>query len=38
MNGFPWLTVVTFLPLAGAVVLLAFPPARATRIRWWALR
>ncbi len=37
MNGFPWLTVVTFLPLAGAVVLLALPARSRTAIRWWAL-
>ena len=37
VNGFPWLTVVTFLPLAGAVVLLALPARSRTAIRWWAL-
>jgi NADH-quinone oxidoreductase subunit M len=35
--GFPWLTVVTFVPLAGAVVA-AFLPARAFNLhRLWAL-
>jgi NADH-quinone oxidoreductase subunit M len=35
--GFPWLTVVTFIPLAGAVVA-AFFPARALNLhRLWAL-
>src|SRR5207247_11201149 len=34
---FPWLTVVTFAPLAGAVPL-AFVPARASRVaKLWAL-
>jgi NADH-quinone oxidoreductase subunit M len=37
MPGFPWLTVVTFIPLAGAVVA-AFFPARALNLhRLWAL-
>jgi NADH-quinone oxidoreductase subunit M len=31
MNGFPWLTVVTFAPLAGAI-LLAMAPARALNL------
>src|SRR6266498_288141 len=36
-GGFPWLTVVTFVPLAGAVVA-AFLPARALNLhRLWAL-
>jgi NADH-quinone oxidoreductase subunit M len=35
--GFPWLTVITFLPLAGAVVMVGFPPTRAPLQRWWAL-
>jgi NADH-quinone oxidoreductase subunit M len=34
---FPWLTVVTFAPLAGAVVLLLFPPAQKKPQRIWAL-
>jgi NADH-quinone oxidoreductase subunit M len=37
VNGFPWLTVVTFLPLAGAVVLLALPARARALFRWWAL-
>ena len=37
MHGFPWLAVVTFAPLAGALVL-AFVPSRNTAaIRWWSL-
>src|SRR6266550_7469156 len=36
-GGFPWLTVVTFIPLAGAVAA-AFLPARALNLhRLWAL-
>jgi NADH-quinone oxidoreductase subunit M len=37
MNGFPWLTVVTFLPLAGGVILLLVPSRERTIVRWWAL-
>ena len=37
MPGFPWLTVITFAPLAGAVVLLAFPATALRQMRWWAL-
>jgi NADH-quinone oxidoreductase subunit M len=37
VSGFPWLSVVTFLPLAGAVVLLALPARSRTALRWWAL-
>jgi NADH-quinone oxidoreductase subunit M len=37
MTGFPWLTVITFLPLAGAVVLLVFPPTALRPMRWWSL-
>ena len=37
MEHVPWLTVVTFAPLAGAVPLAFFPP-RAVRLhRWWGL-
>lgn len=37
MDGFPWLTVVTFTPVAGAVVL-TLVPARAMNLhRLWAL-
>src|SRR2546426_535229 len=37
MHHFPWLTVVTFVPLAGAAVMSVFP-ARATNLhRLWAL-
>jgi NADH-quinone oxidoreductase subunit M len=37
VSGFPWLTAVTFLPVAGAVVLLALPARSRAAIRWWAL-
>ena len=37
MNGFPWLTVVTFAPLAGGVLLLAVPRRARHLFRWWAL-
>jgi NADH-quinone oxidoreductase subunit M len=37
MSGFPWLTVITFLPVAGAVVLLAFPATALRSMRWWSL-
>jgi NADH-quinone oxidoreductase subunit M len=37
MSGFPWLTVITFFPLAGAVVLFAFPPTALRAMRWWSL-
>jgi NADH-quinone oxidoreductase subunit M len=37
MSGFPWLTVVTFAPLAGAVVLLFIPSSAVRVLRWWAL-
>jgi len=35
--GFPWLTVVTFAPLAGGVLLLAVPRTARNVLRWWAL-
>jgi NADH-quinone oxidoreductase subunit M len=35
--GFPWLTVITFVPLAGAVVLLFLPSSRLRALQWWAL-
>jgi len=34
---FPWLTVVTFIPVGGAVVLAFFPPRAANLHRLWAL-
>jgi NADH-quinone oxidoreductase subunit M len=37
VTHFPWLTVVTFAPLAGGIVLLAIPRARPGFSRWWAL-
>jgi NADH-quinone oxidoreductase subunit M len=39
MNGFPWLTVVIFTPLAGAVVLACVPRGRVATgfAKWWAL-
>ena len=37
MHHFPWLTVVTFAPLGGAVVLAAFPSRALNLHRWWAL-
>jgi NADH-quinone oxidoreductase subunit M len=36
-DGFPWLTVVTFLPLAGAVAALFFPARALNMHRLWAL-
>jgi NADH-quinone oxidoreductase subunit M len=36
-GGFPWLTAVTFAPLAGAIVLVAFPPRALNLHRLWAL-
>lgn len=37
MNGFPWLSVVTFAPVAGAVVMLFVPRRSVALLRWWAL-
>ena len=37
MGGFPWLTVITFLPLAGAAALVAFPSTALRSMRWWSL-
>jgi len=37
VNGFPWLTVVTFAPLAGGVLMLAVPRQARNVLRWWAL-
>src|SRR5712692_2933826 len=37
MHHFPWLTVVTFAPLAGAVPLAFFPPRAHNVHRWWGL-
>ncbi|NKR29036.1 NADH-quinone oxidoreductase subunit M [Rhodococcus hoagii] len=37
MNGFPWLTALWLLPLAGAVVAAALPARRKTAARWLAL-
>ena len=37
MNGFPWLTAVTFAPLAGGVLMLAVPRTARNVLRWWAL-
>ena len=37
MNGFPWLTALWLLPLAGAVVAAALPARRRTAARWLAL-
>jgi NADH-quinone oxidoreductase subunit M len=37
VNGFPWLSVITFLPLAGGVVLLVLPARARGAFRWWAL-
>jgi len=37
VNGFPWLSVVTFAPLAGGVVMLLVPRGRRNVLRWWAL-
>jgi NADH-quinone oxidoreductase subunit M len=37
VDHFPWLTVVTFAPLAGAVVMLAFPARALNLHRLWAL-
>ena len=37
MNGFPWLSVVTFAPLAGGVLMLLLPRHRRNVLRWWAL-
>jgi NADH-quinone oxidoreductase subunit M len=37
VNGFPWLSAVTFLPLAGGAVLLALPSRSRDAARWWAL-
>src|SRR5439155_3199279 len=34
---FPWLSVVTFAPLAGAVVLAFFPKAALRGVRLWSL-
>src|SRR4029453_9835023 len=36
-SGFPWLTVVTFVPLAGAVVAVFFPARALNLHRLWAL-
>jgi len=36
-SHFPWLTVLTFLPLAGAIVLAFFPTANHQLHRRWAL-
>lgn len=35
--GFPLLSLIVFLPLAGALALLLFKGARPRAIRWWAL-
>ncbi len=37
MQHFPWLTVVTFAPVAGAVPLAFFPPRAHNVHRWWGL-
>jgi len=37
VRDFPWLTVVTFAPLAGAVVLIAVPRSARNALRWWTL-
>ena len=37
MNGFPYLSVITFLPLAGAVALLFVPKEQHRILRWTAL-
>src|SRR5438105_9339040 len=34
---FPWLSVVTFAPLAGAVVLAFLPRSKESAAGWWAL-
>jgi NADH-quinone oxidoreductase subunit M len=34
---FPWLTVLTFMPLAGALALAFVPRSRHVVARWWAL-
>ncbi|TML01610.1 MAG: NADH-quinone oxidoreductase subunit M, partial [Actinobacteria bacterium] len=33
----PWLTAVTFLPLAGAIIALVVPARAMNLHRWWAL-
>ncbi|MGY5036844.1 NADH-quinone oxidoreductase subunit M, partial [Streptomyces sp. 900116325] len=37
MNGFPWLTALWLLPLAGALAAAALPARRKTAVRWLAL-
>jgi NADH-quinone oxidoreductase subunit M len=37
MSHFPWLTLITFLPVAGAAVLAVVPRSRDRVARWWAL-
>ena len=37
MDHFPWLSVVTFAPLAGAVVLAFLPRSKESAAGWWAL-
>jgi NADH-quinone oxidoreductase subunit M len=37
MPGFPWLTVITFAPVVGAVVLIFVPSSSIRLQRWWAL-
>jgi NADH-quinone oxidoreductase subunit M len=36
-GGFPWLSLVTFVPLAGAVIAVVFPSRALTLHRAWAL-
>src|SRR5439155_12852853 len=36
MDHFPWLSVVTFAPLAGAVVLAFLPRSKESAAGWWA--
>jgi NADH-quinone oxidoreductase subunit M len=37
VNEFPWLTVITFLPVGAAAVMAAFPPRALNLHRLWAL-
>jgi NADH-quinone oxidoreductase subunit M len=37
VNHFPWLSLVTFLPLAGGLVLAVLPRVSPAFSRWWAL-
>jgi NADH-quinone oxidoreductase subunit M len=37
MDHYPWVSVVTFAPLAGAIVLSLVPRSQADVAKWWAL-